>query len=257
MMETKKKLFFPFLILSFGIILCVSLTSIFYSLTSSKKATDMASTFTSLGFNIYFLSKNKTSTSAEAISIGKDVMQNNDAGYVLCQNEAFYVISSAYKNENDAKLVKNKLEKDGVNSQVVCISFPSIKLSSTFSGSEKEIITNAINSFHDAYAFLYDTAISLDGGILTETSASLNVNSALSNFNTTKNNFDTLFPKPTNNFIQTIKNYLIDGHESLSLLFSKNYITPSQTFSSLIKYRYCELLEINYNLLENLLKVLD
>lgn len=252
-METKKRIFFPLLITSLGIILCVTLSGIFFSLSKTKKTADSASTLTSISYNIYFLSLNKTNSYQEGAVIGKDMMSNGHSGYVWQKNDAYYVISSAYKNENDANLVKNQIEKNGASCEIIKQSFPSIKISSTYSNKEREIISTSLNSFYNAYNSLYDISISLENNLINETTASLNISSVLTNFNSTKNSFDILFKGDENEFITLIKNYLLDASESLSLLYSKSFITTTHPYLSLIKYRYCELLHINYNLISSLL----
>lgn len=252
-METKKKFFFPLIAICFGILLCISLTSIFFSISSSKKSADSTSSLSSMDYNIFFLSQNNCQNEEEAKVLGKDIMINNDAGYVWEENENFYIISSAYENENDSTLMKNKLEKDGKFAEIIKVSFPAIKIASTYSNKERDIITSALNSFHDAYSLLYDTSISLDNNLINETNASLNINSTISKFNATKDNFDTLFQKNDIEFINIIKKHLINAKTSLNNLFEKKYITSTQTYSSLIKYTYCNLLEINFDLIGHIL----
>lgn len=252
-METKKKFFFPLLILCLGIVFCISLTSIFFSLSNSQKSSDSAASLSSVSFNIFFLSLNKCQNENEAISLGKDVMTNDDAGYVLENNNNFYVISSAYENENDSTLVKNKLEKENKITEIIKISFPSIKIASTYSNKERDVISNALNSFHNAYSLLYDSAISLDNKLTNETNTSLNINSIISKFNKTKDNFDTLFAKSDLNFISIIKTHLSNAKLALNKLFEKDFVVQTQTYSSFIKYTYCNILEINFDLINSLL----
>ncbi len=254
-METKKKLFFPLLILCMGIVLCVSLSCIFYTLKKTKTTSDSTSTLSSVGYNVYFVYLNECQIDAEATALGKDIMSEGFSGYVWQYGEKFYCTASAYKNENDARLVSNKLEKEGKNSKILKVSFPQIKISSTYSSDERQVILSALNIFHDSYLTLYDLSISLENTLLSETNASLTVNNTLSQFSAIKKNFDTLFPQSDSEFTSIIKNYLISGHETLSLLSEKVLITPSQSFCSIIKYRYCEILDLNRNLLSDLLEV--
>lgn len=252
-MDTKKKLSFPFLIICLGIILCVMLSSIFFSIKQTIMTNNSATTFNSISYNIYFLTINKSQNENEAILLGKDSMSNGNSGYIWESDGAFYLISSAYKNENDATLVKNKLQKENIASEILKINFPSVKISSDFSFDEREIITKALNSLHLCYENLYDIAISLENGLTNETGATLSISSTLTNFVNTKNQFETIFKNSSLPFISTIKSYLISTHESLSLLLEKTSITPAQTFNSLIKYRYCEILHLNFNMILDLL----
>ena len=232
--------------------LCISLLGIFFSLKNSENTSDSTSTTSSVSFNIYFLSLNSTMVESQAVQLGKDYMAENYSGYIWKNEGHFHCIASAYKNENDAILVKNKLEKEGVSSQIVSVGFPSIKLSSNYSIEERQAINNSLNCFHDIYTQLFDISISLDNNLSNETSASLALNNVLSKLDKIKNDFETLFSDSQNSFISEIGRYLVDAHESLCLLKEKSFITPSQTLSSLIKYRYCEILDLNYNLILDL-----
>ena len=180
-------------------------------------------------------------------------MSTQDAGYVWQDYNSFYIISSAYENENDAILLKNKLEKENINAEILKVAFPSIKISSTYSNKERDIISNALNSFHDSYSLLYDTSISLDNKLINETNASLQINSIISKFNAVKDNFDTLFSQNDVNFISIIKKHLANAKTSLNKLFEKEYVTHTQTYSSFIKYTYCNILKINYDLIASIL----
>ena len=254
-METKKKLLFPIIVICIGLVLCISLAGIFFSLVNSQNISNSTSNLSSTAYNIYLLSLNSCKNESEAISLGKDTMINDNAGYLWEYDGNFEIISSAYKNENDALLMKNALEMKNIKTQIIKVDFPSIKISSTYSNKEMEILISALNSFHDAYFELYDISISLDSQIINETKASLLINEVLSKFTTKRNNFNTLFPKNSSDFLLAINDYLTNGFESLSLLFDKILITPTQTFSSLIKYRYCEILDLNYNLIKEIINL--
>ena len=248
-METKRRFFFPMIILTLGLLLFICLIGIFFSLKKTTTTNDSATTISSVSYNIYFLSLNSSSIESQATELGKDQMINDFSGYIWKNEENFYCLASAYENENDAILVKKKLEKEGIYSEIFKISFPSVQLSSSYSAQERQTLFNALNSFHEIYCSLYDISISLDNKLNNETGASLAINSVLAKFENILNDYKILFSRSENNFINTISRYLFDMHESLSLLKEKIFITPTQTFSSLIKYRYCESLDLNYNLI--------
>ena len=251
-MNTKRNLFFPVLILCLGIILCTLLFSIFFTIRRAMSTNDSTTTSASISYNMYFLSLNSVDSELECTELGKDYMLDNFAGYAWEHESKFQCIAGAYENENDATLMKNKLEQKGLTLSVFKISFPSIKLSSNHSQQEKQCINNALNSFHNIYSELFDISVSLDNNLNNETQACLSINNVLSKLDKIRNDYKTLFSKQENNFISIINKYLTDAHESISLLKDKVFITPYQPLSSLIKYRYCEILQLNYNLIMEL-----
>lgn len=249
-MQTKRHLFFPLMIICFGLILCVSLATFFFSLSKIKGVDSNANIF-SESFNVYFLEIASSNVESEAVQLGKDSMINNDAGYVWEQGK-YYVISSCYINENDAVLMKKKREQSNLYGDIIVENFPAISVASIYSNKEKEVLLTALNSFYNVYTNLYDVSISLDGKHLNETSALLKINETKSMVGTIKNNFETLFKVEKTGFLSLIHTHLVELSKSLDLLSEKNYVMPLQTFSSAVKYRYCEVLHNYKGLLEDI-----
>lgn len=245
---SKKKLAIT-LMLSMTLCCAIVLSTLFACIFAPNQLVASTNNVSSPAFNIYFVSTSKSAFEAESAQRGKDVMNQDLSGYVWEYENYFHVISSAYKNENDATLVKNKIVSDGGTAETISVSFPAIKISYPFSQDEKLVMNAALSSFKECYDKLFDISISLDTGVYNETAAMLAINNTLSTFSATEKNFSTLFAEQDSETINSIGEYLTCANESLSLLSNKTFITQSQTLSSLIKYRYCELLHLYYNLL--------
>ena len=250
-METKKRLFFPLIMICLGLIICISLCTIFFSI-SKLKDVDSNVNLSSESFTIYMLEIASSTVETEAVQLGKDSMQENNAGYVW-EKDKFYVLSSCYANENDAVLMKKQREKNGLYAEIIQENFPSVKISSAYSDKEKEVLLKSLNSFYETYIKLFDISVSIDCKHLNETSSILKINETKSYFNGIKSNFETLFEESNESFLKTINAYLVDLHETLDLLAQKAYVIPLQTLSSSIKYRYCECLHLYKNLLNELI----
>lgn len=246
---TKKLGFFAIFFISILTCLCLSIISTFLSIASPNKLYVSSATISSPSFSVYFISTNKSLVEIEAVALGKDSMTNGSAGYIWEKDGYFYVISSGYQNENDATLVKNTLKAKGITAEIVNIDFEAIKLSYSFSQSEKEVMTSTIKMFKEIYSYLYDISICLDTEVYNETNAIIEINKLLSSISATEKNYQSLFSENEDRTIKDIGEYLADILESVSQLSDKTFITPSQSLSSLIKYKYCEVLHIYQNLL--------
>lgn len=246
---TKKAEIFAMFFISILTCLCVSTISIFFSICNPNRLYTSSATISSSPFSVYFISTNKSLVEIEAIALGKDSMANGHAGYVWEKEGYFYVISSGYQNENDATLVKNTLKAKGMSAEIINIDFESLKLPYSFSQSEKEVMSSTIKIFREIYSYLYDISICLDTEVYNETNAIIEINKLLSLISGTEKNYQSLFSENEDETIKNIGEYLADILESISQLSDKSFITPSQSLSSLVKYKYCEVLHIYQNLL--------
>lgn len=174
------------------------------------------------------------------------------AGYVWEQDGIFYVVASAYIEENDAKKVKENLAGSNVSADILKITFNEIAISREYNADGLSKLINALNIFKNTYKTLYDISISLDTSILTETQCRLEVSNLHSDVNKTKSDFEALFNskltpallqvKLSVNSVNTLVQQLID--------FNDNNLS----YSSKIKYNYMEILWINKTLATNLAK---
>ena len=104
------------------------------------------------------------------------------------------------------------------------------------------MLSNGIKSSVETFKNLYDVAISLDTSIFDKTKAKIECNTIYSNNVSIKANFDTYFKDTKDDNLKKLQITLTRTNDCLSNLISENYDTQTQTFSSLIKQTYCEIL---------------
>ena len=142
-------------------ILCFSLTLIAADLLSGRSTlSQYVALFTgkaddgSVAF--YAVYAMKTEDMALAYKNAASIRAEGGAGYVLKDQEEYYVILNAYYDENDAKKVADR----EINYDVYTISFPRIdEKSDTFS-----FTASTEDLFFESYHFLYEAANALAAG---------------------------------------------------------------------------------------------
>ena len=108
----------------------------------------------------------------------------------------------------------------------------------------------ALTIAYISYQNLYDIAISLDTGVYNETSARLAVNAVHSSISMAFDDYQTLFSENDNKIFKKIESSLKNIQRISTVLCSGVKLSDKQTYSSLIKYRYLEILN-EYLLLIN------
>ncbi|MBQ8845014.1 MAG: hypothetical protein IJ008_03245 [Clostridia bacterium] len=253
---TKKLKSKKFLGTSFVLILCISLFVSIANLLSTfvvyASLNKYSVKISEQEVSLYFLSTSKSKIKNEIDTISLDFQKDTCAGFTWKKGNYYYSIASVYENENDAHLVQNNLKTNGYKCEVFKITFDTISMNGDFSNNEKNILTNSLSIFTETYKKLYDSSISLDTTVTNETSTKLAINEIYSDFTTVFSNFNTIFSENNNKNFEIIKNGLKKANQCLSNLSTQNYVSKEQSYSSLIKYRYVEILEIYYNLINEI-----
>lgn len=190
---------------------------------------------------LFAISLSKSQVVTETENAKADLQIQNGAGYVYKINDYYHLLASVYENKNDAELVKTNLSNSGVESEILTIEIAEQNVEGNFNSDEKTIITNCLNANLETYKKLYDVAISLDTNVFDKIKAKLECNKIYANLISIKTNFKTFFKNDDKN-VENIAKNLEKTENLLSNLISENYDTSSQTFSSLIKLCYCQIL---------------
>lgn len=250
LVKEKKNKFFAILTCIICFALCIALADLFSTIITvgsfSSSAGGKINPYSVFAVTLY----NGTIKSA-ALEKSAMVKKLNGAGYVWESDGQFYVIASAYIEENDAKKVKENLEENGHSSEILKISLSGLIINKNFSNEELNSLLSAGSLFKDTYKSLYDISISLDTTIITETQCRLEISNLQSEVGKIRSDFEVMFNtklstellklKLSINSVNTLLQQLIDFEESFS-----------QTLSSKIKYNYMEILSINQNLLKEI-----
>lgn len=192
------------------------------------------------GQNTYYL---LSVYSAESLEEAENKLENfsdtNFGLYIYENDDAYHIIASCYKNNNDAELVKSNLKTNGIEAEILKIKKESVVLEGSFSSNEELILKDCLSTTNNIYNNLYDITVSLDTNVTDEVSAKLKINEVYSNFLTTKNNFETLFSANTSNEIANIRENFTKIDEILLDLTSS---TQDRNLSAQIKYSYTKLI---------------
>lgn len=238
----KKFSVLSFFIFVIGIFSCISCGYLISTAIVTSNLFQYTSVVTYDSQNLYAISM-ANSTSKNDLTSQKEILQSqNGAGYIYEKDGNFYLIASIYENYNDAELVKNNLKTNGIESEILTITLDTIQIEGNFSNDEKTMLSNSIKSTVETFKSLYDVAISLDTSVFDKTKAKLECNTIYSNNVSIKANFDTYFKDTNNADLKNLQTILSNTNYFLSNLISENYDSSSQTFSSLIKQTYCEIL---------------
>lgn len=199
-------------------------------------------------FELHFLAVNKSQNELSAKALANDYQSIGAGGFIWKNGDYFYVASSAYQNKNDALLVQTNLKNSQIESEILSLTFKDFSVNGTFDSEEKKVLQKALTISYISYQNLYDIAISLDTGVYNETSAKLAVNAVHSAISMTLSDYQTLFSNEENEIFKNIDTTLKNIKKISTALCSGTKISEKQTYSSLIKYRYLEILN-EYSLL--------
>ena len=231
------------MILIFGLAVCVSIG---YLLSTTLLSTGLFESVANLGSNqitVYAIDMQSSDNVTDLNDLKSTLQNSTGAGYVYNRDNTYHLLASVYENLADAELVKTNLKNNGYSPEILKIEIPTLKFSGNFSANEKNVLTNALQAKQTIFKALYDIAISLDTTVSDKTQAKLDCNNTFSKLVTIKSNFETIFAEKlkSDNF-QTLHKSLENTYNHLSLLISEKAVTPTQSYSSLIKFTYCKIL---------------
>lgn len=241
--STKKIFIFSFAmaVLTFFILVAILLSNLIVQKTGNNE------NISSPSFDIYMLSLSKSQLEKESLARAGDFQQIGAGGYVWKYEGYYHVITSAYIEKNDAILVQNSIKlNQNLESEIIKVSFPSIYIVSSFSSEEKKVLSRSLVAIKDYYLSIFDIAISLDTGVYNEISARLAVNNAHNTLNNIVDDYNTLFSSNHDNQLSLLKDMLNKASQISTLLCGGEKINQGQTYSSILKYRYLEILNVYY-----------
>lgn len=197
---------------------------------------------------IHLLSLGKSQVESEAKTRAKDFMELGSGGYVWKIENYYHIISSAYANKNDAQLVQNNIAINlSLESEIITLTFNEFAVFGNFDSEQFKVVISYLSATNNLYQSLFDIALTAETGVSSEIGAKLSVNSALYDFSVKMANFSTLFPNPNKELLPLHK-HCQQVFKIGQKLSQNQTICEKQTFCSLIKYRYLEILNQLYNL---------
>lgn len=253
--KRKRNFFKKLTVFAFSIICivgCVFIAQFFASaLTTGALYVSSSNSNALSDFKVYAVSLGSYSTKSLAESSATSYRKKNAAGYVYKIDERYYVLASAYEKENDARLVKENLQKEGEQCDIVIISFKEVKLNNVSSTSQEKDFLETLNVFKSTFVGLYDISISLDTAVIDETKAKIEiialkakVEERLQKINKGTTSIDGIYYQ----IIKSKYNELIAELDAL-----KNYEQVGGIFlSGQIKFIYLKILDIAEDLIDTL-----
>ena len=198
-------------------------------------------------YTVYLISLSKSQLKKESISRAKDFQTLGAGGYIWEEDKYYHVITSAYLNKNDAQLVQNNIKLNyALESELLSIQIKEHTIYGSFDAEEKKTLSKALGSCMAFYQNVYDISISLDTGVFDEMSAKIAVNDAYQTLATTFANFNTHYPEPVPENLDGLKTLVNSAVKIGQDLASGEKDNQNQPYSSLLKYRYIEMLELYY-----------
>lgn len=186
----------------------------------------------------YFVYLNKSQNQLEAETIASDYLDGTCAGYVLKNDEYYYVIHSAYEKQNDAFLVSEHLRKSNIESEILVINLPKIIIEEEFSQEDHILLQEVLNSFFSSFRYLSDLAVGISTKVYQQNDASEKLEKITSKLITLQKNFDVAFETGSPKLL-SIGQYLADEVECV--------MTTKVTESNL-NFHAIELIEIYKNM---------
>lgn len=245
---TKKSKFYSFTITILMFVLMVVLADLFSSvITIGNFAFLSTQGIKSNSFTIYALSIDKCSTLSQASQVSNEAKLRGGAGYIHSQDGLYYVLLSAYENQNDALKVQENLLENEQSSELITINITEIVIDLSLNANEKTSIQDALSSFKNAYKNLYDFSVSIDTGVKTLSEIKLAVSSYLSDLNKTKTTFETVFLNKITSEIFKLKLKLTELVMTVNSFVEADY-EQQVIYSSNLKETYIKCLIINKNL---------
>ncbi len=116
---------------------------------------------------IYLVCFAKSRVKAEAEMLNLDY--TTGAQYVLKSGEYYYVVHSAYENENDAMMIIKNFEKKLLKAELHVISFPDIFVKESFSQEQRNLVAESFTLFLESFRSLSDLAVGFSSGVYDET----------------------------------------------------------------------------------------
>lgn len=233
---------------------CITLADFFSNLITINAFNSSTTTIAKSGnYSVYAISLHSSETKSSATEYASTITKQSGAGYIWNQEGKYFVLASAYLEENDAKLVKTNLENSNNNltPTILKIEIGEISINGDYSANEITAINNTLNGFKFAYSTLYDISISYDTSLKDENECKLLITELESELNKIKLNFEALINKKltTNTiYLKLTFSSLCDEITKLINFKSSTY----QTFSSKIKATYIEAIKLNCELKDNI-----
>lgn len=185
---------------------------------------------------------NKSQNSHEAEVIAGDFVDAGNAGYIFKHGDYYYAVHSAYANKNDATLFAEHLKKGGIQSEILQLSFPKIFIEEDLSAENRNLLSEALNSFFAAFKALSDISVGFSTNAYSLDDVNQKLQKLCDRTASLQKKYAETF-KNTSAKLTALGEYLADELECLML---------TKTSESDLNYHGIELIEIYQNMIQEL-----
>ncbi len=236
--DKRKVIKIALLAIALFLIVCgASLANYFCSSLYISTNQNNSGAIASLDSSAYLISVAKSQSELSASALANDY--ENACGYIWKDGEYYHVIHSAADKENDATLIKNALEKNGISAEIISLSFAHFKLEEGLSNEQLICANEALSSFMQSFRLLSDIAVGLDTNVYSHATATEKLSKLKERITNLELNYRHTFSDCPAEPSTALGQYLADQLESISL---------SQPQSKSLKYHAIEILEIYKNM---------
>lgn len=165
--------------------------------------------------SIYLVYFAKSQVQAEAETLSLDYPMG--AKYVLKSGEYYYVVHSAYENENDAVMLIKSFEKKLLKADILDLDFPEIFIEDIFSQEQRSLFVDSFSLFFETFRSLSDLAIGFNSGVYDENTINLKIKSLTTKIEKNNEKYYKTFSKTCDPKTIAIGEYLADLLEAVSL----------------------------------------
>lgn len=200
---------------------------------------------------LYFVNMDKFKNYNEAENMAELVALQGASGFIWQMNDDYVIVGNVYFTKEQANFVLENLKKTNPDVFVSEVNFKGVKLNlENYTKEQKHVVKNALNNIDKVIKSLYEITIKLETKEITPTTASSKVNDMKAQSVIIGNALDVLNSVSVNESVIKIKNSYILLCESLNELVLK--LISSQSYQSISKHTYVQVIKLKYDLLQNL-----
>lgn len=234
----------------FTIMVVVFFSISFSNFLTISKIVNVNSNYIYENRTLYALSLYSSNNKTEVNTYSDNIKKQGGAGYVYKNNDIYYVLSSIYKSSGEANKVKNNLQENGVNSEIIKIEIPAINFKATLTTNSSKILSEGVGLFYNNYSDLYNLSVEFDKQNIDTIKAKSKINDMHNQNLKIVKNFSNYFNQSTNVYILYVKIYLNKLNSVINDLLN---LDDSENLSSSIKETYCNIIGEYLNLYKEML----
>lgn len=201
--------------------------------------------------SLFALSIGKYNSKDEADEVANVAGSWGAGGYVVHLDNSYYVIGSIYSTKDDSEKVRESLQLTNYNTETIELNFNKLNFKiESLAKSDKMKIKECLDFLREIYNRIYDVSIKIDKSEITNVAGSSFLNTLKSEVKIQNMNLNKLNLSYSNEKLYKLCNTLTQVEDSLDSCV--NQLLENSYINRAIKYTMCEIVFLEYNLLNNL-----